>query len=331
MLRRLLLLGSALGAILYGAWYVTVRNTAERQGEALARAMLACRWNRAIELADEGAIARLVFGRSPLLYALERKQFRLAELLIKRGADVGAVDRRGRTPLAWALHWADSASGTFSGFLRPNSLQGAEREEAARLVYHLLPRCRSVDVPTGSGTTPLIWSIKRGDEPLARWLLPQTAGLNTVDGELLSALCWAVRTASPTLVKMLRDQGADPNNRAGSAGREVRLEGSVGWDRGHLLPVENRHRRAASPLGLAVRRGNPQVVQTLLRAGANPNRVPRFLGGTVTDEAAVLRNSAVVRLLLDAGAAPPDSTWTARRRALARASALRLVSRKTGR
>ena len=51
----------------------------------------------------ERRLSRFEHGRSPLHYAIERKQPDLAELLVELGADVNAPDLHGQTPLAFAL------------------------------------------------------------------------------------------------------------------------------------------------------------------------------------------------------------------------------------
>ena len=62
-------------------------------------------------------------------------------------------------------------------------------------------------------------------------------------------------------------------------------------------------RRGSTPLHAASLRGFPEVVQTLLRAGANANAVNKY-GDYVLHYAAVGGNPDVVKALLDAGANP---------------------------
>ncbi|MBM3459408.1 MAG: ankyrin repeat domain-containing protein, partial [Armatimonadetes bacterium] len=293
-----------------------------------------CNWPRAEALAGEGARPALVFGRHPLLFALEREQFRLAHILIERGADPDVADSQGRTPLGWALHWSDSET-QLRLLPRAGRLTVTQpASEARKFLYFLIPRVRRLDRRSGTGLSLLVWAAQRSNEPLVRWLLARKVDTNTVDREGRSALCWAVHYRSPGLVQNLLQAGADPNNRAGVALRDIRSGSSRNWEGSHPYPVSEFQRLRAVPLWLAVGNADRESVQLLLDRGASPRATSGLLRAEdLSDMAGGRRDSAMLRLLLDAGFPSPDPDRQRRRsrkRALADSARLRQRNRRNG-
>jgi ankyrin repeat protein len=93
--------------------------------------------------------ARNVWGETPLMVALQNFRLSLAELFIERGADVLAVDDRGLSVLHWACN---RASG------------GAHGEHLVKLVTRLLEAGADPDARCRKSNAP--YFIERGASPL---------------------------------------------------------------------------------------------------------------------------------------------------------------------
>lgn len=177
---------------------------------------------------------------APLLDELEHiastpgARLREAWVLLRRGADVNAPNRDGRT----ALHQAVMTPAVTLPFLRAMLNAGA-----------------NVNAITNEGYAPLHHAAARGDLARARLLIEAGADLNPNSDEVMgngkTPLQTAVSHKHPDLVDLLIEAGADVNR--------------LGWN--HRLQFCHTF----TAFHLAVQTDQVAVMERLLAAGANPD------------------------------------------------------------
>lgn len=120
-------------------------------------------------------------GESPLMIALLRGHFDLAQALVKHGAD---VNKPGWTP----LHYAATHTG-------PHAL--------AQVAF-LLENHAYIDAESPNGTTPLMMAAQYGEPEVLRLLLKEGADARMANEQKLTAIDFAQRGSRPTSVEILR-------------------------------------------------------------------------------------------------------------------------------
>lgn len=243
---------------------------------------------RAVKLLlKHGADARAatVFGGTALMAAAAGGDAQSVRLLLAHGADPNAqtapnepgfVFGGGRSPLMWAA---------FRGDLE--------------IIKLLVEAGADVNAPSGLGT-PLAQAAWADRTAAARWLLDHEANPNIagfMDG--YSALHWAASTEEPdsSLVKLLLQHGADPNLGGGE-------------------PVDAFLGTPQTPLMLARRRGDTDVLRALIAAGAveetpdrtGPVNVPRE---PLPDQL----DASLIRAAIESAVAPLQKTSLESKRA----------------
>lgn len=112
----------------------------------------------------------------------------IAQLLLDRGADVGAVHKDGNTP----LHWASD-------------------EGHVEMVQLLLDRGADINIINAYRETPLSWAAKMGHVEVAQLLLDRGADIDAVHEDGDTPLHWASDEGHVEMVQLLLDRGADIN------------------------------------------------------------------------------------------------------------------------
>jgi ankyrin repeat protein len=191
--------------------------------------------------------------------------------LLSKGASVTARSKAGRTPLAIAAAYDGSV-------------------EIARLLIEKGADVKAVDE---SGMSVLEIAASVNNLEVARLLIARGADVNTTDGQGFTPLGDAVSAGdrSAELVKLLLDHGAKVNVASGNT-VEIVKNGKIriGW---------------MTPLLLAVPQANYQVVEMLVKAGAQVNAKDiRGLTPLVLAVATDHADPRIVRLLLENGADP---------------------------
>ena len=256
--------------------------------------------------------ARAAEADAGLINAIKTVDIAGVRAALGRGADVGAAEPDGTTPLHWAAHanepaivellleaGADASAANRYG-VRPISLACINGN--AVLTEQLLDAGADPNATAAEGETALMTAARTGSHELVELLLDRGADVNAVEtwrGQ--TALMWAAAEGYARLIPTMLSYGADPSAR--SAG---------GW----------------TPLLFAVRQGHIDVVQTLLEAGFDveeslPVREQTRLGGTSAERPATGLNAFLLAaanahyelaaLLIDRGAdvnAAPRG-WTA--------------------
>lgn len=185
--------------------------------------------------------------------------------LLESGAEPDEPDALGLTPL----------------------MQAAARDEDG-MISDLLAAGADVDATTGAGWTAMHIAA-RADAPGALAAL-QAGGVDprsrSADG--MSALDHAADAGSVDAVEYLIGQGLDPDRR------------SAFITQGHGYPRS----QGLTPLALAVRAGRQEVVETLLRLGADVDATTASGHTPLLIAVFSSQSPALVGLLLDAGADP---------------------------
>ncbi len=141
-------------------------------------------------------------------------------LLLDKGADVNAKNRRSSTP----LHWAIPDEAKVRLLLDRGAAINAKQVEGRTPLYQaasvgsghsilrlLLERGADPGLTTAIGQTPLMAAAARGDVEAMLLLIEKNADVNARNGAGATALIGAATSGIPGAVKLLLDKGADPN------------------------------------------------------------------------------------------------------------------------
>jgi ankyrin repeat protein len=268
---------------------VPLVDAVERGDESVVRALLEQR-------ADVNA--RAVDGTTALHWAVRGDHLRIADLLLRAGADAAVADRHGVTPLYLAAENGD-----------------------AEMIRRLLDAGADPHSVDPAGETALMTAARTGVPAALRALIERGARVDAHDPEFeQTALMIAVRENHVPAVRLLLEADAtvDARTRTGPASRFTPpckgtgcgSEG-VGINRGGL-PDRGRRtevRGGMTPLLYAARDGRPEVARLLVEAGADvelaeANGIGPLLMATLNNHLDVARS------LLTAGAdVNADDVW----------------------
>ncbi|MEO5739683.1 MAG: ankyrin repeat domain-containing protein [Vicinamibacterales bacterium] len=224
-------------------------------------------------------------GSTPLHHAAGFGTLESLTFLIDKGADVNARNRRGSTPLFWALD--DEAKVRLlvsrGAAVKVKQVEGRSLVYQASLLGHGLPVLRFLldnggdpNVATLIGLTPLNGAALRGDVDAMRLLIDKGAIVDAKSGAGTTALMSAAINGSPAAVQLLLEKGADANVRS-----------KVG----------------ETPLGNAAGAGNAETVKMLLDRGADVNsRNDRGYSPLMLAAGSDALGADIVKLLLAKGA-----------------------------
>jgi ankyrin repeat protein len=253
-------------------------------------------------LLDEGVSANAEGpdGITPLMVAAETGSPEAMKMLIDRGADVNGRNTYGSTALMWSVtdlkkvrllldHGADVNVAARSG--RTALIIASFANPSADVVRMLLAKGANVAVIDQRKVTPLNAATFGNDTATTRLLLDASADVNTADTFIgLTPLINASGNRNLEAVKLLLAKGANVNAVSKTQDLPKIQTGTVefgGW----------------TPLLMAVPFGPPEIITTLMDAGAKVN-VQDYRGfsplmlAAATDHA----NPDLVRLLLSRNA-----------------------------
>lgn len=189
-----------------------------------------------------------VDGTTALHWAVERGDDVVADLLIKGGADVNALNRFGVMPLAPACENGDAA-----------------------MVQRLIKAGANPKATLAGGETLLMTAARTGDVDTIKVLLAAGLDVNARESRRgQTALIWAASHGNSAAIRTLVEAGADIKMRA--TGPESASRTGLAEARGDGLYGRSRYRPDAStPFLFAVRQGHMDAVKTLLELGADVN------------------------------------------------------------
>jgi ankyrin repeat protein len=207
------------------------------------------------------------------------------QLLINKGADVNAKNRRGSTPLHWAIHDEAKVRLLLSKGANVNAKQVQGRTplylaamlgDSVPTLRLLLARGAAANLASVNGQTPLMMAAGRGNVEAMQLLIERGADVRAKDGAGETALMAACTSGNGRAVQLLIEQGAD---------------------------VKVTSKRNETALGFAATAGVQASVEMLLAKGADVN-VRNFRGYSPMMFAASsdAMPAGIIRLLLDKGA-----------------------------
>jgi ankyrin repeat protein len=250
-------------------------------------------------LLDAGANPNLALlsGETPLMVASRTGSAPVAELLLAKGANINATGTRKQTALMWAV--AQKHPEVVKVLLARNvdiHARSATWTDVEAVPPHgYLPYNRAF--PHGNDTALMFASLV-GDLASAKLLVAAGANVNDTDAWGVSATAMAAHSKHEDLVEFLLDKGA--NASADEAGfsaihpailhrstRMVRALLDHGADPNALLKTWTPERRTsndfsfypeivgATPLWLAARTTQPEIMRLLVQKGADAKFIAR--------------------------------------------------------
>lgn len=271
--------------------------------------------------------------------AVELKQQRIVDLMLRAQASPNLPDRAGRTPLFHAATAGDEklvarllaagADPNLADVARVTPLMKAASASKAGAIEALIGAGADVNAADRAGRTPLHYAIAAKQLAVVQRLLAANASADARSCDDRDALGLAVEARDEKLTQLLLDRVTQREWDFG--GRSLLKQAVDSGDVGKVRRVLSKHAGQPSPdgcreplLAYAVAGNDLRLTALLLEAGADPNTTlqapvePRFLeytppkflqhylteeqGMTVLMIAAGVGNHEMVKLLIDHGA-----------------------------
>jgi ankyrin repeat protein len=223
-------------------------------------------------------------GESPLYVASEKNKLSMANLLIRKGADINA-----------------------QGGLNKNALQAAAFGGYEQITQLLIEKGADINAQGGKYGTALQTAAYRGDEQVAQLLIEKGADINAQGGPYGNALLTAVAKGQKQVAELLIEKGADVNAQGGVYGNALQEAAARGNEQMAQLLIEKGADVNAqggvygNALQEAAARGNEQMAQLLIEKGADVN-AQGGVYGTALQTAAYHGGEQVAQLLIEKGA-----------------------------
>jgi ankyrin repeat protein len=247
------------------------------------------------------------FASTALGNAIINRNFKLAEFLIKEGADVNLAEKTEyygiRTPLRAAIQIGEIR------FMELLLDEGAELD-APSCAWDEFCDDNNLESYRERWASPLQVAAARGDIKLATHLLHAGADANAPSYEM-SALHWAVKSGSIEMVRLLLAHSADPNTRANNDYKSTAIQIAVEQgdtdtiqillDAGATIDNSADMCPLRGHLRQAIRGGRIDRARAILQLGINVSK-PFSDRSTMIQEAIVKDDVGMVQLLVEAGA-----------------------------
>ncbi len=258
-------------------------------------------------------------GMTPLHYGVYYGFVPIVDYALAHGIDINLKDRRGLSPV-----WF-SVSGNRPAMLRKlialgadlsvknpegdNMLLRAARAGNVEVFSTLLENGFKIDERNEHGVSPLDMALRANAMDIVRLLVSKGIDPKTAPAPDFPLLHCAVLSGKADGIHYLLDHGFDIDVRDGQRGMTP-LTLAVDFDnpdgaralamRGANVNVADAN--GQTPMLLAIKKGNRDLIDLFLTAGADANAVDSRTGKTVLHEAALRGYSDVVQTLLAHGA-----------------------------
>jgi uncharacterized protein len=210
-------------------------------------------------------------GTTPLLWAINRSDYEVAQALLDKKADPNVGNEFGALPITEAARLND-----------------------ARMVKMLLDAGAKVDSANPDGETVLMQAVKAGNQPLVETLINAGANVNQVEKfHEQTPLIYAAAAGNDGIIKLLLSKGADVKPRAMYTDWPSQVTSEP--------RVQYRPAGGLNALMYATRAGCYSCVQQLLTAGSDVNK-PTPEGITPLMLALDNEHNGIAKLFMDKGA-----------------------------
>lgn len=262
---------------------------------------------------------------SPFTRALLRKNFKMAEYLLSKGANINIRDYRGRTPLDAALK--SRGKGESIEFLLKHNAKSDKSEAALKtellnyaLKYNnfsLLKNIYTADMPIntrlGYNRRPAIGYAAANDNlEMAKFLLSKGADVDLGDSRNKSALFFAINNQNFKMVKLLLENGASLD-RGGEYGAFVHyvqsskknIENELEYLKLFLkygLDVKKARGYADKPvLSIVLKQKRLALAKELIKLGVGVHERDRYNKNPILTLGLKARDISFLKILLEKG------------------------------
>ncbi len=267
-----------------------------QDGQELVLAAKNCDWDDVDRMIRRGADLNRVCkrGRTPLMWTIDHECFTYFEKLIEAGADLNKQNNDGQTALLFLLDQPYVLTGKRKSFLN-----------------RLLDAGVDIHVAGGFGTTPLILVARTENVIATQALIARNAKVDAQDSDGLTALMYAAACANNVLVCMLLDAGArrnmqDSNGKTAliyAVDNQTHLVVCELIIRGADIFIQDKKGKTALMYSAAGREDKGTITSTLIaRAGRSLVNIRDQEGKTALMYAAFSGNKKIAKILIEAKA-----------------------------
>jgi uncharacterized protein len=236
--------------------------------------------------------AKLLLGETPLMEASRVGNTGIVEQLIAKGADVNAKATRDQTALMWAV--AQKHPDVVKVLLA-HSADIHARSSAWSEVVAVPPHGYlgyNQNMPVGNDT-PLLFAARVGDLASVKMLVAAGADANEADAWGITAMVLAAHSGFDDVAEFLLDKGADPSAM------------KAGFSALHIAVMRRDERLATALLAHGANASAPLGTWTPTRRTSKDwNFEPELIGATPLWIAARFTEPNMIRMLVKAGADP---------------------------
>lgn len=250
-----------------------------------------------------------MFGKTPLILAIEQDSFEIVDILVASGADPNQKSIDEKSPLGIALERGNNkivghliAKGAEGG---AELLQSAVEQNNSELLDMLLEKGADVNSKNQEGMTALLVACQRENLVLVEHLLKKNADANVKDNSGFNPLSLAMKQENYKMFDMLVEYGADiyqKNDQGQNLLMQAIIEDNPKLFENLLTKefnLQDRDSNGKTALYYAVKTLDKDFVLDLLDAGADVNEA--YENESVVDVAMSLEAHKIVDIIIERG------------------------------